>query len=134
VPSNRRTVTRSMPKGWSARQSVRRLTLVIVAVALLVPLSSVASSSLASAGGVKPHFVLPRTATTGFPKGVPNLSEPSGEAPPSARSFPGYVRKYVQDFNGTSLPPNWVGLAVGECARRRWRWPPVAQYLSGPGL
>lgn len=107
MPSNRRTVTRSTPKDLRARKPIRRLTLVIVAVALLLPLSSLASSSLASAGGVKPRFVLPHTATTEFPKGVPNVSEPSGQAPPSATSFPGYVQRYVQDFNGTTLPPKW---------------------------
>jgi outer membrane protein OmpA-like peptidoglycan-associated protein len=90
-----------------AFQPARRITLVFVAVALLLPLSWVTSSSFASAGGVKPRFVLPQTATSEFPSGIADLSEPSGQAPPSAKSFPGYVQKYVQDFNGTLLPPNW---------------------------
>jgi outer membrane protein OmpA-like peptidoglycan-associated protein len=80
---------------------------VLIAVALLLPLSLVTSSSVASAGGVKLRIVLPQTAIAEFPSGVADLAEPSGQAPPSATSFPGYVQKYVQDFDGTSLPPNW---------------------------
>ena len=107
MPSNRRTVTRSSPTGLRALQPVRRITLMFVAVALLLPLSWVTSSSSASAGGVKHRFVLAPTATAEFPSGIADLSEPSGQAPPRATSFPGYVQKYVQDFNGTSLPAKW---------------------------
>ncbi len=107
MPEQSMYLTRSSSKGLRALQPVRRLTLVLFAVALLLPLSWVTSSSLASAGGVKPRFVLPRTTTAEFPSGIANLSEPSGQAPPRATSFPGYVQKYVQDFNGTSLPPKW---------------------------
>lgn len=107
MPSNRCTVTRPAAKGLRAHQPTRRVTLAFVAVALLLPLSWVMSSSVASAGGVKPRFVLPSPATGEFPSGVADLAEPSGQAPPGPTSFPGYVQKYVQDFNGTSLPPKW---------------------------
>jgi outer membrane protein OmpA-like peptidoglycan-associated protein len=100
-------VPRSSPKGMRAFQPARRISFVLLAVALLLPLSWVTSSSLASAGGAKPRFVLPRTAIAEFPSGVADSTEPSGQAPPGATSFPGYVQKYVQDFDGTTLPPNW---------------------------
>ncbi len=42
-----------------------------------------------------------------FPVGVPNSLEPSGEAPPGPQALPGYTLSYVNDFNGSSLPPGW---------------------------
>jgi outer membrane protein OmpA-like peptidoglycan-associated protein len=95
------------------RQQTRRITLVFVALALLLPLSMVTSSSLASAGGVNLGFVLPPGAHAEFPSGIADLTEPSGQSPPSALSFPGYVQKYVQDFNGSSVPPRW-GVFTGK--------------------
>jgi len=45
---------------------------------------------------------------TPYPLGVADAAEPSGMAPPTATSLPGYVEDYVNDFNGTSLPAGWV--------------------------
>jgi hypothetical protein len=55
----------------------------------------------------------PVTTTTGagssstIPDGVPNSSEPSGEAPPGANAMSGYTQSYVTDFTGTALPSGW---------------------------
>jgi beta-glucanase (GH16 family) len=42
-----------------------------------------------------------------YPVGVASATEPSGEAPPSPDSLPGYRETYVQDFLGATLPPRW---------------------------
>jgi hypothetical protein len=42
-----------------------------------------------------------------YPKGVPDPTEPSGEAPPGPNALVGYRQSYVTDFNGTSAPPGW---------------------------
>ncbi len=47
------------------------------------------------------------TPQVNYPIGVINNSEPSGLAPPSATSFPGYVESYVNDFRGSRLPVGW---------------------------
>lgn len=44
---------------------------------------------------------------TAYPDGVPDASEPSGMAPPSASEMSGYTQSYVQDFAGSSLPSGW---------------------------
>lgn len=53
----------------------------------------------------------PTTTTTvpptPFPLGVPDGSEPSGMAPPTADALPGYSQSYVQDFGGGGLPDGW---------------------------
>ena len=46
-----------------------------------------------------------------FSVGTPDAAEPSGEAPPSATGFPGYVETYVNDFTGTTIPPGWTTFA-----------------------
>ena len=46
-------------------------------------------------------------ATTAFPVGTTDSSEPSGMAPPGANDFAGYTQTYVQDFTGSSLPSGW---------------------------
>ncbi len=43
----------------------------------------------------------------GYPVGVPDVSEPSREAPPSAQALVGYRQSYVTDFPGTSVPRGW---------------------------
>jgi outer membrane protein OmpA-like peptidoglycan-associated protein len=98
---------RTSPNRLTSLTPIRRVAITLAAVALLLPASWVASSSVASAGGVNLRFILPRTVMAEFPSGVADLTEPSGQVPPTASAFPGYVQKYVQDFNGTSLPPNW---------------------------
>lgn len=39
--------------------------------------------------------------------GLRDSSEPSGYAPLGANSVPGFIRTYVQDFGGTSIPQGW---------------------------
>jgi hypothetical protein len=50
---------------------------------------------------------LASSAMTTYPTGVPDPGEPSGQAPPSARSLPGYTLRYTTDFPGTALPAGW---------------------------
>jgi ABC-type phosphate transport system substrate-binding protein len=42
-----------------------------------------------------------------IPDGVPDGSEPSGEAPPGANAMTGYALAYSTDFTGSSLPRGW---------------------------
>jgi len=46
-------------------------------------------------------------ATTSFPSGIVDSSEPSREAPPGPNTLPGYKESYVNDFTGSSLPRGW---------------------------
>jgi hypothetical protein len=51
------------------------------------------------------------TTTSGsgstIPDGVPDSSEPSGEAPPGANAMNGYKLVYSTDFTGSSEPSGW---------------------------
>jgi len=54
----------------------------------------------------------PVTTTTSasgsaIPDGVPDSSEPSGEAPPGADAMSGYHQVYSTDFTGSSEPSGW---------------------------
>jgi hypothetical protein len=51
--------------------------------------------------------LLPPTTHSKYPIGVPDKAEPSGEAPPVAKTFPGYRLTYETDFKGSTLPPGW---------------------------
>jgi len=55
------------------------------------------------------------TTTSGsasaIPDGVPDSSEPSGEAPPGANAMSGYPLAYSTDFTGSSLPSGWQAYA-----------------------
>jgi outer membrane protein OmpA-like peptidoglycan-associated protein len=105
VPS--KDAARLSPTGQSSIARARRLAVVLGVAALLISLTPVAHPSTASASGLKHIFTLPLNVTPEFPSGVSDLTEPSGQAPPSATAFPGYVQRYVQDFNGTTVPPDW---------------------------
>ena len=82
---------------------------VVVAIVMVV--------TLVAAGGVV-WFTLHHTANAAssnttnpasslYPTGVVDSSEPSGMAPPPANALAGFVRTYVSDFNGTALPSGW---------------------------
>jgi hypothetical protein len=65
---------------------------------------------LAGLAGTDRSTATSRTAAPAlatYPTGVPNHGEPSGQAPPSARSMPGYTLRYATDFPGTALPAEW---------------------------
>jgi len=47
-------------------------------------------------------------ASTPYPVGTVDASEPSGFAPPGADALAGYTENYVTDFPGTSLPSGWT--------------------------
>jgi hypothetical protein len=67
----------------------------------------------------------PSTPGTGTQRGTLASLAPSGENPSTALS--GFALKYVQDFNGNSIPPNWFaysGTPGGESAN-------VAQWVPG---
>jgi outer membrane protein OmpA-like peptidoglycan-associated protein len=49
-----------------------------------------------------------KNATTGYPVGTPDSSEPSGDSPPGPSDFPGYSETYTNDFTGGSLPSGWT--------------------------
>ena len=76
-----------------------------------------AASSVGLRTVAKSHST-PRASTSQlFPVGTPDSTEPSGLAPPSPADLPGYVRKYVTDFTGTTLPVGWsafAGMAAGD--------------------
>jgi hypothetical protein len=46
-------------------------------------------------------------ASTTYPVGVRDSSEPSAMAPPGAQALPGYRLAYINDFNNPRLPPGW---------------------------
>lgn len=46
-----------------------------------------------------------------FPIGIPNGSQPSGMAPPSATSLAGYRLTYVANFNTAGLPNGWIAFS-----------------------
>ena len=50
-------------------------------------------------------------ATTVYPLGDPDSSEPSGYAPPDADAMSGYALSYSNDFTGTTLPAGWEDFA-----------------------
>jgi len=93
-----------------------------MAVATLISLSSLAlvagpASSISVKGRAVAHTVRVPSTPREFPIGSANASEPSGVAPPSASSVPGYVQSYVNDFTGTSVPSGWdvfTGAANGD--------------------
>lgn len=53
--------------------------------------------------GASPHAV--------YPVGIVDAQEPSGVAPPPADALRGYVRSYVTDFTGSTLPTGWSKFA-----------------------
>ena len=92
---------------------------------LAMSVTALSFTSAASSAGLrtktKSHSA-PRATSQLFPVGTPDSSEPSGMAPPSPADLPGYVRKYVTDFTGTSLPDGWssfAGMASGD-AGSQW--------------
>ncbi len=89
---------------------VRRLAVSLAAIVIVVLLIAVPETSgyafISHASRI--HAEVGSPSTPIFPSGIPDDSEPSGEAPPSPTGFPGYVETYEQDFSGTTLPTGWT--------------------------
>jgi hypothetical protein len=86
----------------------RRVVKSIVIVALLS--SVVVGTHSGPSGAATTPTTTPSTSMSSdarYPVGVPSATEPSGEAPPGADALAGYQQTYVQDFDGTTLPPQW---------------------------
>jgi len=70
-------------------------------------------------------------ATTVYPLGNVDSSEPSGYDPPSANAMSGYTMTYSNDFTGTTLPSGWTaysGTAAGDPGSL---WAPSQVKVSG---
>jgi hypothetical protein len=72
----------------------------------LILITSFTAPLTASASSEKPQSSSLNLNGT-YPVGVPDTSEPSGDAPPSATALTGYSLTYVNDFLGTTIPPGW---------------------------
>ena len=90
--------------------------MVISVNALIAPaIVQVSDSGAAS----RAHACNPGPTCVSFAQttGVPNLSEPSGMAPPTTDAIVGYQQSYATDFTGSSLPAGWskfVGTPGGD--------------------
>jgi beta-glucanase (GH16 family) len=73
----------------------------LAAGALLAPVvvASLPSAASTSKGATQAH--------TRYPLGVVSPHEPSGMAPPTAGSLPGYSLVYTQDFSKARFPSEW---------------------------
>jgi Glycosyl hydrolases family 16 len=80
-----------------------RATLAAGALATSLLVTSLPSGATTDAK-LNAHATSPATA---YPLGVVSAREPSGMAPPSATSLPGYKLTYTQDFSGKTLPTEW---------------------------
>ena len=76
-------------------------------IALTVALVSTLAVQSASAHGAPVHHTPFDSTGLTYPAGTPDLTEPSGMAPPSATALAGYSQTYVNDFTGTTLPTGW---------------------------
>ncbi len=96
---------------WSNRYAVGMIVISVMLVASgadqPAALASQVSGSGAGAGNpsrVTPHSLKPRLI---YPTGSPDGTAPSGEAPPTPSSMPGYKLTNLATFDGTSLPAGW---------------------------
>ncbi len=78
----------------------------IVSIALIM--AGLLSVLVLSATGGKTPTSVPVITKVHFPIGVPSAAQPSGLAPPSATSLPGFMLRYVNNFNGTTVPAGWT--------------------------
>jgi beta-glucanase (GH16 family) len=88
-------------------------------VALIAPLALTTSASALvgarGARGATSSSTLVAHTSTVFAVGVPDSSEPSGEAPPTTSDLPGYQLGDVTNFDTGTLPANWFAFS-GEAA------------------
>jgi hypothetical protein len=84
---------------WRERGIVSIAAATFLALVIGGPVAATSTSPTTNAGTAR--------LSRSFPIGTPDSSEPSGEAPPGPQALPGYALSYVNDFNGSSLPPGW---------------------------
>jgi hypothetical protein len=104
------TTPRRPSASWNVRIAVITLLIVVIAVSA----TAVFVMSALSNPNYQP---LPFSAHTPYPRGVVDIAEPSGVAPPGVNALSGFVRTYVTDFNGTSLTSGWdvfTGIPAGD--------------------
>jgi hypothetical protein len=82
----------------------RQLAVVALITAIVAPLIA---QSPVSAQGAPVRRSASDLTTLSYPIGTPDVTEPSGLAPPSATALAGYSQSYVNDFTGTTLPMGW---------------------------
>lgn len=70
-------------------------------------------------------------ATTVYPLGTPDSSEPSGYAPSSASAMSGYTQTYSNDFTGTTLPSGWTAYSGSAAGDPGSLWAPSQVTVSG---
>jgi len=83
---------------------LRRFT---TAIAVSVALWGIIESPAPASAHQTIHVDLTAQQSRLYPLGVPDTTEPSGEAMPGPDDMPGYRLSYENDFTGTTLPPGW---------------------------
>ncbi len=83
------------PLAWRPRIAIATIAVTAIAITTVIVLL------LGSTQAGKPSEVIK------YHVGSPDVREPSGLAPPTAKAIPGYTLTYVQDFLGTSIPQGW---------------------------
>lgn len=91
--------------GRAGRRRLRHTTTIILCAAVFVPFASEWSS--AAGGNGTPINATLVDVNGHYPVGIPDSSEPSGEAPPGPNALVGYHLSYVADFTGTTVPKGW---------------------------
>lgn len=56
-------------------------------------------------------FASRASAVMSYPVGIPSAPQPSSLAPPGHHSLAGYREVYVNNFNGSGLPPGWIAFS-----------------------
>jgi len=112
------------------RASTRSRRWTTVACASIAVVSSVAAGEMTTASAaVAHHGAAPATRHPSprsflYPVGTPDVTQPSGMAPPGANALIGYDETYVTGFSSGVLPTNWevfLGAPAGD---------PGAQWAS----
>jgi outer membrane protein OmpA-like peptidoglycan-associated protein len=129
---------RAVSKRLSALSLVATCVLIASSTASASPLPLNVLGSLSASVGLStpPTATVLLTASTSgssYPSGTPNSSEPSGDAPPSSSSLPGYKESYVNDFAGATLPAGWSSFTGTPGADPGAQWA-ASHVVVGNGL
>ena len=90
----------------SGAKNVLSSSIAIVSVALVT--AAVLSVVVLATTGQKPRAEPPVVPQVNYPIGVVSATEPSGFAPPGPTAIPGFALRYVNNFNGTTVPTGWT--------------------------